>query len=132
MKFDELIKWQNTTRLNRPPDYYDFKNLKTEILLNAVSKKFPNIRDHIKSVYSATPLTYLDYTGTPDGSAYGIKKIADNPMSSLILPRAKISNLLFTGQNLNMHGILGVTISAVACCQEIVGNNYLFDKIRNY
>jgi all-trans-retinol 13,14-reductase len=132
MKFEELHKWQNTTRFNRPPDYYEFKNQKAEILLNAVSKKFPNIRDHIKSVYSATPLTYLDYTGTPEGSAYGIKKFADNPMLSLILPRAKINNLLFTGQNLNMHGILGVTISAVACCQEIVGSDYLFDKIRNY
>ncbi|HPE77331.1 MAG TPA: FAD-dependent oxidoreductase [Draconibacterium sp.] len=132
MKFEELKKWQNTTRFNRPPEYYDFKNQKSEILLDAVSKKFPNIRGHIKSVYSATPLTYLDYTGTPEGSAYGIKKNAENPMLSLILPRAKIGNLLFTGQNLNMHGILGVTISAVACCQEIVGNGYLFNKIRNF
>src|SRR5690606_4178489 len=72
MKFEELSKWQNTTRFNRPPDYYDFKNRKAEILLDAVSKKFPDIHSHIKSVYSATPLTYLDYTGTPEGSAYGI------------------------------------------------------------
>ena len=34
------------------------------------------------------------------------------PISVFISPKTKIPNLLFTGQNLNMHGVLGVTIGA--------------------
>lgn len=132
MKFSELTQWQHTHRLNRPKAYYDFKNQKSELLLNAVYKRFPEIRNQTKSYYSSTPLSYRDYTGTPDGSAYGILKKADNPLLSLITPRSKASNLFFVGQNLNMHGILGVTISAVMACQELLGKDYLLNKIKKY
>ena len=132
MNFNELSQWQNSTRETRPQSYYDFKAQKSEILLKSVEKKFPGIRKHIKSVYSSTPLSYRDYTGTPNGSAYGIKKNAENPLVSLVTPKSKVSNLIFTGQNLNMHGILGVTISAVMACQEILGSNYLIKKIIKY
>jgi len=132
MKFDELSQWQHTTRENRPQAYYDFKQQKAERLLRAVEKRFPGIRKHVKSVYSSTPLSYRDYTGTPEGSAYGIMKDADNPLLSLVTPKSRVSNLLFTGQNLNMHGILGVTISAVMACQELLGSDYLINKIRKY
>lgn len=132
MKFGEISQWQHTTRESRPQAYYDFKDQKAEILLQAVEKRFPGLRKYIKSVYSSTPLSYRDYTGTPDGSAYGIKKNAENPMLSLLTPKSRVSNLLFTGQNVNMHGILGVTISAVMACQELLGKEYLMNKIRNY
>ena len=51
-------------------------------------------------------------------------------MKSFITPRTKISNLLLTGQSLNLHGIMGVTISAVVTCGEILGNSYLINKIK--
>ena len=43
--------------------------------------------------------------------------------------KTKIKNLLFTGQSLNMHGILGVTIGAVVTCSEILGKDYLLNKV---
>ncbi|WP_461638034.1 phytoene desaturase family protein [Labilibaculum euxinus] len=132
MNFSEISQWQNTTRESRPQAYYDFKDQKAEILLKAVEERFPGIHKHIKSVYSSTPLSYRDYTGTPNGSAYGIKKDAENPMLSLVTPKSRVNNLLFTGQNLNMHGILGVTIGAVMTCQELLGSDYLINKIRKY
>lgn len=132
MNFDELKQWQHTNRTNRPQEYYDFKKHKSEILLNAIEKRFSGIRNHTKSYYSSTPLSYRDYTGTPNGSAYGILKKANNPLLSLITSKTKVKNLLFTGQNLNMHGILGVTISAVMTCQELTGRDYLINKIRKY
>lgn len=132
MKFDEVKQWQNTQRSCRPQEYYDFKNQKSEIVLNALEKRFPGIREQVKTCYSSTPLSYQDYTGTPNGSAYGIIKNANNPLLSLVTARTKVNNLLFTGQNLNMHGILGVTISAIMASQEIVGSDYLINKIRKY
>ncbi len=132
MRFDELKDWQNSNRSNRPQEYYDFKQRKSEKLLIVLENRFPGITKNIKSYYSSTPLSYRDYTGTPEGSAYGIIKNADNPLLSLVAPKSKVSNLLFTGQNLNMHGILGVTISSVLACQELIGRDYLINKIRKY
>jgi len=43
----------------------------------------------------------------------------------------KIPGFYFTGQNLNMHGAPGVTIGAVMTCAEILGLEYLFNKIRD-
>ena len=132
MHFDELKKWHHTNRSNRPQEYNDFKKQKSEILIAALEKRFPGITKHIKSYSSSTPLSYRDYTGTPNGTAYGILKKADNPMLSLVSPRTKVSNLLFAGQNLNMHGILGVTISSMLACQELIGRNHLLEEIRKY
>jgi all-trans-retinol 13,14-reductase len=132
MRFEELRQWQHTNRSNRPQEYYDFKEQKSEKLLSALEKRFPCIRNHVTSYYSSTPLSYRDYTGTPDGSAYGILKKADNPLLTIVSPKSKISNLLFTGQNINMHGILGVTISSMLACQELIGKEYLINEIRKY
>ena len=62
---------------------------------------------------------------------YGFAKDADNPMKSFLSPRTKIPNLLFTGQGLNMHGVLGVTISAVVTCGELVGKEKLLKDIKS-
>lgn len=60
---------------------------------------------------------------------YGYVKDVNNPLHSFVSPRTKIKNLLFTGQSLNMHGILGVTIGAIVTCSELVGKDYLLEKI---
>ena len=132
MKFDELKKWENTFVEKRGDEYLDFKKRKAEKLLDLVEQKFPEIRSKIKSYYTSTPLTYRDYTGTVDGSSYGILKDYNAPFKSLILPKTKIPNLFFTGQNLNLHGILGVTIGSIMTCGELVGQEYLIDKVRNF
>ena len=131
MKFDEVRQWQGTSVNNRGEEYKDFKAARTEQLLNALEKRFPHIRSKIQKTYSSSPLTFMDYTSTYEGSAYGILKDCHNPLRSLILPRTKISNLYFTGQNLNLHGILGVTAGAVITCSEIIGLKHLTNKIVN-
>ncbi|MFH1321643.1 MAG: NAD(P)-binding protein [Bacteroidota bacterium] len=131
MKYDELRKWENTTIEKRGDDYLEFKRNKAEKLLDLVERKFPGLRKNIKAYYTSTPLTFRDYTGTVNGSAYGILKDYKEPFRSIILPRTKIPNLFFTGQNLNLHGILGVTIGSVLTCSEFVGLKYLIRKIKN-
>jgi len=81
-------------------------------------------------MYTSTPLTWRDYTGTRAGSPYGILKDHNRPLESMILPRTKIRNLFLTGQNTNIHGILGVTISSVVTCGELIDIRYLVRKIR--
>ena len=129
MKFSDVQKWENTYIENRGEDYLAFKKEKAEALLDIVALKFPEIRKCIQHYYTSTPLTYRDYTGTPEGSSYGILKDYNLPFKTMISPRTKIQNLFFTGQNLNLHGILGVTIGAVMTCGEIIGHEYLVNNI---
>lgn len=134
MRFEEVEPWINTfntaaEKSDRDKRYEDFKAVKSEVLIKELEKKFPDIRSCIKSVYASTPLSYRDYIGCNKGSMYGYVKDANNPMKSFISPRTKVKNLFFTGQSLNMHGILGVTISGIVTCSEILGKEYLVNKI---
>jgi all-trans-retinol 13,14-reductase len=131
MKYDEVKKWEHTFVEQRGDEYLEFKSKKAEKLLDFVEKKFPQLRAKIKSCYTSTPLTYRDYTNTHEGSAYGIIKKFHDPISTIIKPKTRIRNLYFTGQNLNMHGVLGVSIGAALTCAELVGSQYLFNKIKN-
>jgi phytoene dehydrogenase-like protein len=131
MSFEEVSKWEGTQVSKRGADYLEFKAEKEEILLQSVEKRFPGIRGHILKTYTSTPLTFQDYTGTHRGSAYGILKDCNEPLKSIILPQTKISNLYFTGQNLNLHGFMGVTAGAVITCSAILGLEYLTNKIVN-
>lgn len=134
MDFKEVQPWadtHNTTaeESDRGKAYTRFKEHKTEQLLTEIENKFPGIRACIKSVHSSTPLSYRDYIGVHNGNMYGYVKDANNPMKTFVSPKTKIENFYFTGQSINMHGILGVTIGAVVTCSEILGKEYLINKI---
>jgi all-trans-retinol 13,14-reductase len=130
MNIEEVRQWEGTLIGRRGKDYEDFKQRKAEQLLDMAEIRFPGFRSKLKSYYTSTPLTYRDYTGIPEGALYGVLKDCNDPLKSLISPRTKIPNLLLTGQNVILHGVLGVTISAVTTCAELVGLSYLVQKIR--
>ena len=75
----------------------------------------------IQDRYMSTPLTYRDYTLTPYGSAYGVRKDYHNPMMTLLSAKTPIPNLLLTGQSLTLHGLLGVTMSSLFTVAEVLG-----------
>jgi len=130
MDYSELAQWEHTFTGDRGDDYIAFKQAKAEKLIGAVEKQFPGIRNSIAAWYTSTPLTWRDYTGTREGSAYGILKDHNRPLESMVMPRTKIQNLFLTGQNTNVHGILGVTISSIVTCAELVDIRKLVRKIR--
>jgi all-trans-retinol 13,14-reductase len=136
MRYDEVKHWEDTFNTvseqdDRGTNYDAFKKYKAEILLDKVEEKFPGLRDHIKSYYTATPLSYRDYIGNGDGSMYGIVKDYKDPLKTFISARTKVPNLYFTGQNLNLHGILGAAMSGLVTCIEVMGNESIVEKIKN-
>jgi len=131
MTYEEVMKWQGTMKGQRGDEYEAFKQQKADLLLAELEKKYPGIKSSIYSYYTATPLTYEHYNAAPQGAGYGIEKDHNSIYKSIIMPKTKIPNLFFTGQNLNMHGALGVTIGAVLTCTELLGTNYLINKIRS-
>ncbi|RAJ87691.1 all-trans-retinol 13,14-reductase [Chitinophaga dinghuensis] len=136
MRFEEMEPWKDTFNTVLQPDtrgeaYEAFKREKAEQLIACVEKRFPNFRSCIQSYYVATPLSYRDYIGTGDGSMYGVMKDSANPLRTMISARTKLSNLYLTGQNLNLHGILGVTMSSVITASELLGMEHLVTAINN-
>jgi all-trans-retinol 13,14-reductase len=131
MNFEDVKKWENTLTGKRGDDYLSFKKECTGKILNLLNKIFPNIEDAIDQISASTPLTIRDYTGSKHGSLYGIEKDCNNMIISHIVPRTKINNLYLTGQNINLHGIIGVALSAILTAGEFVGVNNIINKINN-
>lgn len=124
-------KWNNTSVGNRGDDYSGFKENFSNAVIDFVCMHYPDLKNCIEKKYTASPLTYRDYTSAPGGCAYGVLKDCRNPLVTLFSARTRISNLLITGQSLNIHGCLGTTVSSAVTCSEILGVEYLFKKIGN-
>jgi len=136
MKYSEFEPWSESYNTvfrpgNRGIGYDEFKEEKVTRLFTLLEQTYPGFRSLVKSYHTVTPLTYRDYTGTPFGSLYGLMRDYRDPFRSIVSVRTKISNLLFTGQNLSMHGVLGVSVTALATCGELLGMDYLLNEIHN-
>jgi len=134
MHASETALWQHTRNITAEPGprdaaYNDFKAQKTVQLLDCVRQRFPEIVLYAAGMQAATPLTFRDYMGSPDGSMYGIMTDVHQPERSQVPVRTRFPNLYLTGQNIGIHGVLGVSINAVAACGEILGLDYLLNKI---
>ena len=106
--------------------YASAKQRKLKECLDLVGNRLPWLDGGIESVNTSTPLTFSRYTSTPQGSAFGIRHDWRIPLRTVLSPRTPLANLLFTGQSLNLHGLLGVSMTSVLTCREILGKNFTF------
>ena len=121
MDFAEVSGWADTSTGRRPEEYAEFKRGKAEECICLAGKRIPGLRDAIDRVWTSTPLTWRDYTGSVNGSAYGVRKDFSSPEQTLIPSRTPLPGFFLTGQSLNLHGILGVGMTALLTCREILG-----------
>ena len=131
MNYEDVKHWKNTFTGKRGKEYRVFKKKMEDKVLAEVEKVYPEIRLSIDKIFSATPLTIRDFTGSKQGSLYGFKKESDNIVKSQVLPRTKFANLLLTGQNIGLHGIMGVPLNAIITAGELIGFKALVEKINN-
>ena len=123
----EVEPWEKTRVGQRDADYLSYKNQKAEACIRLGANHIPGMKDFadpmdaIDRLYTSTSLTYRDYTGSSQGAAYGIRKNCNRLMTTFLSPRTPEPNLFLTGQNLNLHGILGVSVTSFFTCAEIIG-----------
>lgn len=135
MDFDAVAPWAHTFNTAASPaargeDYDLFKQRKAKLLIDKLKTYLPEIDAAIAQLYVATPLSYRDYIGVHRGNLYGHSKDVADPLKTFMSPKTKISNLFLTGHAVYMHGVLGVTIGAMATCAEMIGKSNLLEKIR--
>ena len=126
MPWDKVAQWSDTKIGHRGEDYRAFKNKKADECIALAETFIPGLHDMIEAKFSSTPLTYRDYTATPEGSAYGVRKDWHSPMLTLLTPKTPIPNLLLTGQSLTLHGLLGVSMTSLFTCAEILGKEKVY------
>ena len=121
MSMEAVKRWADTKIGHRGADYEHFKHEMAKRLLDAVEKEFPGLRDSIEEYHAATPLTYRDYTLTPDGSIYGLAKDVNKGITGRVSYKTKVPNLFLVGQNINSHGMLGVLVGTMTVCSQLIG-----------
>lgn len=136
MDYNQVAHWHNTfntvkNESSRGEDYEKFKAEIVNELLPVLGKYFPDIQKNIQSIHTSSPLSYRDYIGSEDGTMYGFEKKAYQPLPTMISPKTKIENLFLTGQNVRLHGILGVTITGFLTVAEMLGKDYFLNKVFN-
>ena len=117
--------WAETQIGRRGADYLALKARYADECVTLAETVIPGLREMISQTYTSTPLTYRDYTLTPNGSAYGVRRDCRNLVITMLSPRTPIPNLMLTGQNLMLHGLEGVSMTALLTCQEILGTEYI-------
>ncbi len=121
MNFDDVRRWEDTKTMHRGEEYEAFKRECEAKVLTRFESYFPGVTEKIEHYFSATPLTIRDYTGSKEGSLYGFVKECDSLERAQVSPATKIRNLYLTGQNINLHGILGVPLNSMITVAAITG-----------
>lgn len=131
MLWSDVEKFNGSKVGRRGDEYETLKHNKAEELIGLADKYIPGLKNAVDKYYTSTPLTYSDYTSTVNGSVYGITKDYNKLMYTLLAPKTPAPNLFLTGQNLNLHGILGVSMTSFFTCAEIAGEIPFRDQLVN-
>ena len=131
MRWAQCDAWASTTVGRRGEDYVRMKERMADECVCLAEEVIPGLREMVEEHYVSTPLTYRDYTSAPEGSAYGVRKDFNAPLLTMLSPHTPIPNLLLTGQNLMLHGLHGVTMTAFLTCAEILGREKIRELIEN-
>ena len=119
MLWETVEQFKKASILRRPKAYKEIKNTIAQQCLDIAEQAIPGLKKMVLKSWSSTPLTYYNYNHSPDGSAFGYRKDYANPMMTILSPKTPIPNLFLTGQNLMLHGVHGVTMTAAHTTIEI-------------
>ncbi len=112
--------------------YSDYENLSKDEYKKMKEKERNYHLERVKKLYnfgnievieSSTPLTKQHYSNGSEGSIYGILCSAKQKSLSVLMPRTRVQNLYFAGENIIAPGLIGAFLGA-----EIL-MNYFEEKV---
>jgi all-trans-retinol 13,14-reductase len=131
MNYEAVRAWEHTTVGHRGAGYQAWKQEHIERVLQKMERLYPGFKDTVEEVFAASPLTIRDYYNVKEGALYGYRKDCQNIIFSQVPIATKVRNLLLTGQNLNLHGICGVPLTAIETTEALVGSGKVVDAINS-
>ena len=105
-------QWEETKIGRRGETYEQQKERMADECIQLAERVIPGLNKMVEKRYTSTPLTWRDYTLSPCGSAFGVRKDSRAPLLTMLSPKTPVPNLFLTGQSLVLHGLEGVTRTA--------------------
>jgi all-trans-retinol 13,14-reductase len=129
MPFSAVAQWSDTTVGHRGAAYEAWKHQLAERVLDRMECLHPGFRACVDQLWTSSPLTIRDFYNQPEGALYGVRKDCKDIMLSQLPIWTKVRNLLLTGQNINLHGICGVPLTAINTVEAMIGRDKVIEKI---
>ena len=129
MTWKACLPWEHTLSGRRGDGYREMKKRMADACLALAEPHLPGLSDSVERCFTSTPLTCRDYLLVPEGAAYGVRKDFRQFLTTWFLPRTPVPNLYLTGQSLLLHGVQGVTMTALLTCAELVGKEWVWRHI---
>jgi all-trans-retinol 13,14-reductase len=131
MDYAQVKQWEQTSVGQRGEAYEQWKAQRIDMIMSQLSNLFPDFRNQVERIYAASPLTIRDYYGTKNGAIFGYRKDCKNLIFSQLTVYTKVRNLFLTGQNINLHGICGVPLTAINTSEAILGEHVIINAINH-
>ena len=115
--YDTFSKYGRSGPGERTEGYRNAKEDAKARILDVIRSTEPRLLRGIGRSGSATPLTFADFTGNPEGGLYGIMRRvgAVNPF-----PATKVPGFYLTGQAVAMPGIFGAVAAGVLTARALI------------
>lgn len=103
--------------------YRFLKERFTERVLARAERVIPDLREHIVYREAATPLTHTRFTGSTEGTSYGIAATPGQFLQGRPSSSTPIAGLYLAGASTRSgHGIVGAMLSGVMAADRILGD----------
>ena len=111
LDYAELAPWHEN-RKNDYAAYEAFKHTQEQKNLDLIEQIYPDIRTQMEDIFSSTSLTYRDDYLSPEGAMFGMSE-------SVGSVRTRLKGFYLSGQNIFLHGLCGVVMTAQQTVQAL-------------
>lgn len=114
-------RWPGTRPGMRGEDYERLTSAMARGLIDLADTAIPGLKDAVRYVEVGTPLTVEHYTSHEGGCFYGLPLTPERFHADLGTPSTPITNLILTGQDAGMPGIVGAAMAGLSAACKALG-----------
>ena len=114
-------RWSGTRPGMRGEDYERMTSAMARGLIDLADTAIPGLKDAVRSVEVATPLTIEHFTSHEGGCFYGLPLTPERFAADLASPSTPIDGLYLTGQDAGMPGIVGAALAGMSTACKVLG-----------
>ena len=118
---DAFERWAGTQPKQRGRDYEALTSSMARALIDLAESAVPGLKDAVRYVEVGTPLTVEHYTSHEGGCFYGLPLTPERFHADLGTPSTPITNLILTGQDAGMPGIVGAAMAGLSAACKALG-----------
>ena len=121
VSYEWFKKWEGTKWQKRGEDYNSYKKEMTQVLLNYLFQKHPNLKDKVAFAELSTPLSTAHFSGHDKGQIYGIDHTPGRFQEKWLRASTPIKNLYLTGQDIVTCGVGGALCAGILTSIAVLG-----------